>query len=75
MDQVGINKNTISDCTNSSAVGYLGKDKAEQAWNVVALRINNWRYSGALDAETVGTFQNIFLMTCLNYVLKFIFIF
>jgi len=43
----------IQDCVLSNGVKYLDDQVQNKAWSPQALRINEWRYSGPLDQQTV----------------------
>lgn len=53
MQQVGIDATAIDDCFTRTRLDKLKKQREDVAWSPRALRINGWRYSGALDADLV----------------------
>jgi len=52
----GLNAETLSkveDCVKNNQDKYLEEQARQQAWSEEALRINGWRYQGALDPQIV----------------------
>jgi len=55
MRQVGIDTQAIEDCATDTELAKtkLNEQRMNTAWSTRALRINGWRYVGALDADLV----------------------
>lgn len=53
MRKVRIDTALIESCVEANTTKYLARERANTAWSPRALRINGWRYSGALDADLV----------------------
>eukprot|EP00932_Pfiesteria_piscicida_P000233 SRR837773.10225.p2 GENE.SRR837773.10225~~SRR837773.10225.p2 ORF type:complete len:407 (-),score=159.26 SRR837773.10225:4-1188(-) len=53
MRQIGIDVQMIDNCARSTRDAKLKQQREDVAWSPRALRINGWRYSGALDADLV----------------------
>lgn len=53
MKSLNINTDIIDQCVRHHADKYLEESAKSVAWSEQALRINGWRYSGALDPEIV----------------------
>lgn len=53
MKEVGIDMAVIQDCIDKEKYTILENERDNHAWNVVALRINDWRYSGPMSADIV----------------------
>jgi len=49
----GLDLSVIDACVRHFGEAYLEESASEGAWSEEALRINGWRYQGALDPETV----------------------
>jgi len=53
MKQVGIDVEKIQHCVDNTREIKLREQRENTAWSPRALRINGWRYTGALDADLV----------------------
>lgn len=53
MKEVGLDIDAVADCVRRTQREKLKQERKNTAWSPRALRINGWRYSGALDAELV----------------------
>lgn len=53
MASMDLDLNVIDACVRHYGEEYLEESASEGAWSEEALRINGWRYQGALDPETV----------------------
>eukprot|EP00929_Paragymnodinium_shiwhaense_P053176 TRINITY_DN26620_c0_g1_i1.p1 TRINITY_DN26620_c0_g1~~TRINITY_DN26620_c0_g1_i1.p1 ORF type:complete len:546 (+),score=148.81 TRINITY_DN26620_c0_g1_i1:150-1640(+) len=53
MKKVGIDVGKVNECMLANKEEKLKQQREETAWSPRALRINGWRYSGAMDADLV----------------------
>jgi len=53
MAAVGISVGSVLSCVKEQETRLLDEQIQNVAWSPQALRLNGWRYSGALDPETV----------------------
>lgn len=53
MEELGVDLHAIKRCTRERADLYLDAEVENVAWSPQALRLNGWRYTGALDPEAV----------------------
>jgi len=53
MEEVGIARDKVDACIQSSRKKLLDEQIKNTAWSPQALRVNGWRYSGPLDPEAV----------------------
>lgn len=53
MKAVGLDVATVRECMNMTRDRKLKSERENTAWSTRALRINGWRYAGAMDAELV----------------------
>lgn len=53
MKAAGIDVDAIERCTMDNRYSKLKEQRANTAWSPRAIRINGWRYNGALDADVV----------------------
>lgn len=53
MRKVDIDVGKVQDCLISKKEEKLAQERENVAWSPRALRVNGWRYSGTLDADTV----------------------
>jgi hypothetical protein len=53
MADVGLDADKVADCVLRTQYTKLKHERENTAWSPRALRINGWRYNGALDAELV----------------------
>lgn len=53
MNSMSLNLDVIDACVRHYGENYLEESASQSAWSEEALRINGWRYQGALDPESV----------------------
>eukprot|EP00746_Dinoflagellata_sp_MGD_P012020 gnl/MRDRNA2_/MRDRNA2_125455_c0_seq1.p1 gnl/MRDRNA2_/MRDRNA2_125455_c0~~gnl/MRDRNA2_/MRDRNA2_125455_c0_seq1.p1 ORF type:complete len:483 (+),score=61.76 gnl/MRDRNA2_/MRDRNA2_125455_c0_seq1:77-1525(+) len=53
MNMVGIDTGLIQTCIDKRKYTILEHERDNHAWNVLALRINDWRYSGPLSPDII----------------------
>lgn len=53
MKEVAIDIEKIQECIDKDKYTILEHERDNHAWNIVALRINDWRYSGPMSPEIV----------------------
>eukprot|EP00746_Dinoflagellata_sp_MGD_P019672 gnl/MRDRNA2_/MRDRNA2_145726_c0_seq1.p1 gnl/MRDRNA2_/MRDRNA2_145726_c0~~gnl/MRDRNA2_/MRDRNA2_145726_c0_seq1.p1 ORF type:complete len:344 (-),score=48.69 gnl/MRDRNA2_/MRDRNA2_145726_c0_seq1:299-1330(-) len=54
MAEVGIDLALIQDCVEKQKYNIMEHERDNRAWNVVALRIDDWRYSGPMSADIIS---------------------
>jgi hypothetical protein len=53
MKQVGVDVAQVQNCFDTTRESKLAQQRENTAWSPRALRINGWRYTGAMDADLV----------------------
>eukprot|EP00745_Piridium_sociabile_P041189 TRINITY_DN80_c0_g1_i1.p1 TRINITY_DN80_c0_g1~~TRINITY_DN80_c0_g1_i1.p1 ORF type:complete len:478 (+),score=35.46 TRINITY_DN80_c0_g1_i1:164-1597(+) len=53
MKTLGADVNKITECVKHDKERLLEQERSNHAWSPLAMRINDWRYSGPLDADIV----------------------